>query len=130
VAVTGLELALAVAVGAAVGILSAALGVGGGLLMVPFMVLVLESSQHLAEGTSLAVMVVTTLAGVFLHARGELVDFRAAATIALPGVLGAILGARLALSLDAEILKTFFGLLVIAVGIDMMRRGFTARKTT
>ncbi|MGH2736650.1 MAG: TSUP family transporter, partial [Actinomycetota bacterium] len=43
--------------GLGVGLLSALFGVGGGLVMVPFMTLVLDESQHLAEGTSLLVIV-------------------------------------------------------------------------
>ena len=95
--------------------------------MVPFMVLVLDLGQHTAEGTSLLVMVATAIAGVTVHARTGLVDFKAAGAIAIFGIAGAVLGASLALSLHGETLKALFGVLVIVVGADMVRRGWRTR---
>lgn len=112
-----------VAAGGLVGILSALFGVGGGLLMVPFMVLVLDRGQHLAEGTSLLVIVPTALVGVLVHRRANFVAFGTAGLLAAGGMGGAYLGAELALGLPAETLQALFGTLMVLVGVRTIRRG-------
>lgn len=111
-----------------VGLMSAMFGVGGGVLMVPFIVLVLERSQHLAEGTSLAVIIPTAIAGVLAHRRRGYVSFRTAAVIAVTGLIGAFLGARLALTLDPESLQTYFGVFTVLTGARILRDGFRTRR--
>jgi uncharacterized membrane protein YfcA len=105
-----------VAAGVCVGILSALFGIGGGLLMVPFMVLVLDKGQHLAEGTSLLVIVPTAIAGVLIHRRNDYVVFKTAALLGLGGAGGAYLGAALALRLSAGTLESVFGLFMLGMG--------------
>ena len=114
---------LTVVAGLAVGILSAFFGVGGGLLMVPYMVLVLGESQHVAEGTSLLVIVPTAVAGVIAHNRRGLVSIRSALWLGAGGVLGAIVGARFALGTSGDTLRLLFGVLVILVGIRFAYQG-------
>ena len=109
--------------GVAVGVLSSLFGVGGGILMVPFMVLVLEEGQHLAEGTSLIVILPTAMIGVLMHRKHDYVSFRHAALLALGGIGGGYLGAGLALKLPASTLQTVFGVLVAIVGIRTVTHG-------
>lgn len=111
------------AFGVVVGLLSALFGIGGGIAMVPFMVLLLERSQHLAEGTSLLVIVPTAIAGVIAHHKRGYVSFRLASTLAIGGVVGAFLGARFALSIDEGLLSKFFALFLIAMGIRIILEG-------
>jgi uncharacterized membrane protein YfcA len=120
----GLAIAI-VAAGVLVGILSAMFGVGGGILMVPFMVLVLHEQQHLAEGTSLLVIVPTAVAGVLVHRRSNYVAVRVAAFLAIGGIAGAWVGAFVALRLEAETLQTVFGIVMLLAGIRVVRRGIT-----
>lgn len=114
---------LLILLGLSVGIMSAMFGVGGGVVMVPFLVLLLGLTQHEAEGTSLLVIVPTAVAGVLAHRRRGYVLVRPALLIALLGTAGAYAGARLALSIDAESLQRIFGLFVIAVGIRLLIQG-------
>ena len=111
---------LVVAFGVFVGVLSALFGVGGGIVMVPFMVLVLEESQHVAEGTSLLVIVATAAAGVFaLHQSGH-VFYRHAMWLGVGGAVGSLLGALLALELSADLLEDIFAVLVVGMGIRLI----------
>ena len=114
---------LVLVTGVAVGALSALLGVGGGVLMVPFMTLALGYGQHASEGTALLVIVPTAVAGVVAHRRRGYVDFRVAALLAAGGVLGAAAGARLALEIPGESLELAFGIFLVAVGARMVLRG-------
>ena len=111
------------AFGIGVGVLSAMFGIGGGIAMVPFMVLLLERSQHLAEGTSLLVIVPTAIAGVIAHRKRGYVSFRLAGTLAIGGVVGAFLGARVALSIDADILENVFAIFLIVMGLRIILEG-------
>lgn len=115
------------AFGVAVGVLSALFGIGGGLVMVPFMVLLLDGSQHLAEGTSLLVIVPTAIAGVIAHTKRGFVDFRAAAWLAAGGVIGAFLGARIALASAGPTLQIYFAVFLVLMGARLIRDGFKDR---
>ena len=123
-----MELTLPVILGAAafgvlVGLLSALFGIGGGIAMVPFMVLLLDRTQHLAEGTSLLVIIPTAIAGVIAHHKRGYVSFRLAGLLAIGGVVGAFFGAKLALSLDEQLLEKFFAGFLILMGVRIIREG-------
>jgi uncharacterized protein len=112
-----------VAFGVLVGVVSALFGVGGGVVMVPFMVLVLGLQQQVAEGTSLLVIIPTSMVGFLAHRRERFGSVNHAALLGLGGVLGSFAGASLALSLPAETLQSVFGVLVIAVGVRLIVQG-------
>lgn len=79
--------------GLVAGFLGGALGVGGGVFMVPILVLLFRFDIHLAIGTSLAAVVLNSLAATWRHGIYANVDWQAAAVLGGLGILGAILGA-------------------------------------
>jgi uncharacterized membrane protein YfcA len=117
---------LAVA-GVAVGLLSALMGVGGGVLMVPLLVY-LGETQHLAEGTSLAVIVPTAIVGVIAHRRRGYVRISDGLLLGAGGVFGAWAGARMALGIDAEVLQRGFAVFLLLVGLRLVSRSLRARR--
>lgn len=121
-------IALVIMAGVAVGCLSAMFGVGGGVLMVPFMVLMLDKSQHLAEGTSLLVIVPTAVVGVVVHRRSGFVSFRHGSLLALGGIGGAWVGAMVALQVPAETLQMVFGAFMAVIGLRTVRHGIKQMK--
>lgn len=126
---------LFVVVGLAVGLLSGLIGIGGGVLIVPFLyffydhpdlfgtLVAPEARVALAHGTSLFVIVPTSLRGAFTYHRSELVEWRAAWPIGISSVLAAFAGAHLAAVLPPEALKFGFGLLLIFSGTRIGLRG-------
>lgn len=112
--------------GVLVGLLSALFGIGGGIAMVPFMVLLLDRSQHLAEGTSLLVIIPTAIAGVIAHHRRGYVSFKHGGILAIGGVFGAFIGAKIALSIDQEMLQSVFAIFLVLMGAWVIQDG---RKT-
>jgi uncharacterized protein len=122
-ALTPLSFAGVAIFGLLVGALSALLGVGGGLVMVPFMVLALGVGQHSAEGTSLLVIVPTAAVGVFAHHRSGFVSFLAGALMGLGGIAGSYIGAVVALEAPADLLETLFGAFVIIMGVRLIAQG-------
>jgi uncharacterized protein len=117
---TLLEIGALIGVGIAAGFLAGLLGIGGGLLMVPAMVLLLGFDQHLAQGTSLLVVIPAATTGAWSHYRSGRWTFRDAAWLAVGGVLGAALGSATALALDDELLRRLFALLLLAIAARMV----------
>jgi uncharacterized protein len=115
-----LTLASLLAIGLAAGFLAGLLGIGGGILIVPALVLLLGFDQHLAQGTSLLVIIPAALAGSWTHYRRGRLDLRAAAFVATGGVVGAAIGSLSALSLDDVLLQRLFALVLIAVAVRML----------
>jgi uncharacterized protein len=112
-----------VAFGVLTGAVSALFGVGGGIVMVPLMTIVLDLSQHTAEGTSLLVIVPTALAGVVAHRRRLRVSLRHVTLLAAGGILGSFAGASLALGIEGDVLGRMFGGLLTLVGLGMIWSG-------
>lgn len=121
-----MEILLLLAVGVLVGIVSALFGIGGGLLMVPFMVLVLGFDQHLAQGTTLAVIIPTAIAGAFAHHKRGFVEIHLAVWIAVGGFVGIYVGSRAALATSGDVLRTVFGVVVVALGVRFIVQGMRA----
>ena len=111
---------LLIVAGASAGIVAAALGVGGGIVFVPVLVIALDYSQQLAQGTSLAVILPTALVGMAVHARRRRVVWHLAVPISAGGVTGAVAGAWLALQLDGLVLRRLFALLLTLLAIRML----------
>lgn len=119
------EVAL-VGLGLAAGILGSILGIGGGIVFVPALVTLFAIAQHDAQGTSLVVIVPTTLVGAYMHSRAGRVDWRSAAILGTGGIIGGVLGARTALALDAPLLKRMFAVFLVVAAVRMLgktRRG-------
>ena len=83
-------------IGVCAGIISGLLGLGGGVFLVPALLLFLDMSIHKAIGISLAVIVPTALSGALKHYHLGNVDLRVAALVAVGGIVGGFLGAILA----------------------------------
>ncbi len=112
-----------VLLGAVAGGSSGLLGIGGGIIMVPALVVLFYFGQQMAQGTALAVMVPTALIGAFTYAAGRKVSWPAAIVIMVGAVIGARCGATVALKLPAGVLRTLFALLLVGVAVRMMPRG-------
>jgi uncharacterized membrane protein YfcA len=118
--VTILEILGLLGIGLTAGVLAGLLGIGGGLLMVPAMVLLLAFDQHLAQGTSLLVIIPAAAFGSFTHHRHGRLALRDAAALGLGGVAGALLGSVTALSLDDELLQRLFAILILLMAARLL----------
>ena len=125
---------LSLLVGAVVGTASGLLGIGGGLLMVPFLYLLmggagwsgldvpLEHQAALAHATSLAVIVPTAASGLLAFRREGVVSWNAVIPLGLAAALAALGGARVAVALPTAMLKLAFGVFALAMGMRLLRR--------
>jgi len=106
--------------GLAAGILSGFIGIGGGILIVPALVLIFGFSQQQAQGTSLAILLppVGILAAWTYYQHG-FVDSKVALIIVIGFIAGGWIGARYATALSNEALGKFFGVVLVVIGIKM-----------
>ena len=112
---------LFVVLGLAAGILSGLFGIGGGILMVPALVILFGLSQPLAQGTPLALMVppIGLLAAWTYYKHGH-VDIKIAAFICLGFFIGGLIGANCATSIHPVLLKKLFGVVLLIAALKMI----------
>ena len=104
-------------IGVASGFLSALFGVGGGLLVVPMLVLLLGLATRAASATSLAAIGITAVAGVTSFAFLESVDWGAAALVGFPALFGSLAGVQLQHRMSSRLLTRLFAAFVAVVGV-------------
>ena len=107
--------------GLGAGIVSGLVGLAGGFVLIPLLVLTMKMSQHAALGTYLAAMVPpVTLLGALLYYRRGFVDLKSAGILAVGLTLGILGGSYLAqLASDAD-LKRIFGVVLLIVSIRLI----------
>ena len=112
---------IVVLIGIAAGMLSGLVGIGGGLIIVPALVYFLGFSQHTAQGTSLAMILlpVGIFAVIFYYKQGH-VDIKVVWLLALGFIIGSALGSKVALNLPQETVKKIFAILMIAIAMKML----------
>lgn len=107
-------------VGLAAGILSGMVGVGGGIIIVPCLVYFLGYSQLMAQGTSLAVLLLP--AGIFAvmnYYKGGYVNIYSTLLIALTFTIGGYVGSKISISLDQATVKKVFAAMLMLVSLKM-----------
>jgi hypothetical protein len=118
--------AVLVAFGVLTGATAGLLGVGGGLLIVPFLTLVADVPQHAAEATSLLVILPTSIVASLVLRRRGVGDLGTALRFGVFGAVGGAAGALLALTLSGHTLRIVFAVFVGLVGIRLVRDGLVA----
>lgn len=108
-------------VGLAAGVLSGLFGIGGGVIIVPVLIVFLGFTAQQAAGTSLAALLLPVgLFGAIQYYQAGQVNLLHAALLALGLLFGAFLGARLGLSLPSDVVQRAFGLLLVLFGLRMV----------
>ncbi len=102
------------------GILSGFIGVGGGVIIVPALVLFFKFTQKMAQGTTIALLIppIGILAAWTYYKQGN-VDLRVAALICVGFVLGGLIGAKFATNLSNDVLRKVFAVIIILIGLQM-----------
>ncbi len=107
-------LLLLLCIGLLAGIASGFVGIGGGMIIVPALVFGLGLNQHLAQGTSLAMMIppIGILAVMSYYKAGQ-IQLEYAGILALTFVLGAWMGSKWALRINPSVVRLIFGLFML-----------------
>ena len=108
-------------IGLLAGILSGLVGVGGGIIMIPLLIILLGLTQHQAQGTALFAMLppIGILAAMNYYKQGY-VKWEYALVIALTFVVGGYFGSRLSLSLPPQTVRRVFGVIMLIGGFKLI----------
>ena len=115
-----MDIVVALAIGLIAGLLSGMLGIGGGTVAIPGMVLLLGIEQHTAQGVALAAMLLTAFVGASIHYRQKNVNLRMAVWIAPAAIGFSVLGAWAAGLVEAEWLTRVFAIALLVIGLRML----------
>ncbi len=108
-------------IGLLAGVLSGLVGIGGGIIIVPALVVALGFSQKLAQGTSLAVLLLPVgILAVMQYYKQGFVDVKVVTIVAASFFIGGYFGSKIALYLPQETVKKIFAILLILISIKML----------
>jgi len=99
------------------------MGIGGGTILIPALVIFLNIGQHTAQGINLVFFIPTAVAALIVHVKNKNVCLRTTFQIVLWGIVGAVLGANIAVSIPASILKRMFGFFLFIMGVYEIIKG-------
>ena len=93
-------------------------GMGGGTILIFLLSFVLGIEQHTAQATNLIFFIPTSIVAIIVNLKNKNIDTKQAIIISIFGVLGAIIGANIAIYMDVKMLKKGFGIFLIFVTIN------------
>ena len=115
------EIVLYILLGLFAGTLSGLIGIGGGVIIVPAIIILFGLTQHQAQGTTLALLIPPIgLLAVWTYYREGHVDLLMATFICIGFFIGGLFGAKLAMEIPTEMLKKIFGIMMILIGLYMV----------
>lgn len=107
--------------GVLAGVFSGLIGIGGAIIIVPSLVLLLGLSQHMAQGTTLALMVPPIgLLAAWTYYKAGFVDLKMAGFICIGFFIGGLLGAEFATAIPDQLLRKIFGVVLLLVSLKMI----------
>jgi uncharacterized membrane protein YfcA len=108
-------------VGIAAGVLSGLVGVGGGIIIVPALILFLGLSQKMAQGTSLAILLLPVgILAVLQFYKAGYINIKYAGLVSIGFLAGGYFGSKIALSLPQETVKKIFAIMLLIISIKML----------
>ncbi|NLV18633.1 MAG: sulfite exporter TauE/SafE family protein [Bacteroidetes bacterium] len=108
-------------VGTITGIMAGMLGIGGAVIMVPALIYILGFSQHMAQGTSMAVMLPPIgIIAAYNYWKAGQVNIKFALILVVTFLIGSYFGSKYALTLPQAVLKKIFAILLIIVAAKML----------
>jgi uncharacterized membrane protein YfcA len=117
---TGYILTLLV-IGFAAGFMSSLVGIGGGVVIVPALVIIFGLSQKMAQGTSLAMLSLpVAFIGAYNYYKEGQVNWKMALILAATFVIGGYLGSKVVLGLDSSIIKKIFAIFMIVIAVKYL----------
>lgn len=116
-----MEAAICLLIGVLAGVSGGFFGIGGGVVIVPAMVLLLKSSQQKAQGTSLAALLLPVgILAVLEYNKEKSVDFVAAGLIAFGFLIGGYFGAKIAVGIDEAVLRRVFAAFLVILAVQLV----------
>lgn len=116
---------LLLCIGLLAGIASGFVGIGGGMIIVPALVLGLGLNQHMAQGTSLAMMIPPIgILAVISYYKADQIQLEYAGVLAMTFVLGAWLGSKWSLRINPSVVRLVFGIFMLMASARLIIRSW------
>ncbi|WIF94346.1 sulfite exporter TauE/SafE family protein [Caminicella sporogenes] len=93
------------------------MGIGGGTILIPALILFTKFNQHQAQSVNLFTFIPIGLVAVIIHIKNKNVDLKLWFPLTITGILGAIIGSKLAINLSPNVLKKIFGIFLFIMAI-------------
>jgi len=105
------------------------MGIGGGAVLIPALVLVVNPGQHIAQSVNLLFFIPTAVIALVIHIKNKQIDFKMALPIIISGLCGAFFGSWLAARFNGDFLRKLFGGFLIVMSVyEMFRKGKDKKK--
>ena len=115
------QILILLCIGLIAGMLSGMVGIGGGIVIVPALIYFFGYSQHQAQGTVLFMFLLPIgILGVFNYYQAGHIEFKTAFIIASTFFIGSYFGSKLSISIDQQMLKRVFGVIILLLSIKMI----------
>lgn len=95
----------------------ASMGMGGGVTLVLLFSLFSEIKQHLVQGINLIFFIPTSIVAIYMNIKNKNIEYKIAKLVIFSGVIGAIIGSNLAMKINSNSLKKYFGYFLIGIAI-------------
>ena len=93
----------------------AALGMGGGTVLILLFSIFTEYDQHLIQGTNLIFFIPTSIIAIYMNVKNKIIDFKISKIIVFSGVIGAIVGSYLSFKFESDLLRKIFGVFLLFI---------------
>jgi uncharacterized membrane protein YfcA len=107
---------IVILIGLAAGIISG-MGIGGGTILIPALFLFVKPEQHVAQSVNLLFFIPTAIVALLIHIKHKNVDFKMGIPILIFGLGGSILGSKIAISMNGDLLRKIFGAFLLTMGL-------------
>jgi hypothetical protein len=95
----------------------ASMGMGGGVILILLFSLFSDVSQHVVQGINLIFFIPTSIVAIYMNIKNKNIDYKASKIVILSGAIGAMFGSILAMKIDNNSLKKYFGIFLIGIAI-------------
>lgn len=93
----------------------AALGMGGGTVLILLLGLFSNMNQHLIQGTNLIFFIPTSITAIYMNIKNKTIDYKKSGIIIFSGIVGAIIGSKLSFKFESDSLKKYFGIFLLFI---------------
>lgn len=103
-----------------IGILSgmvAALGMGGGTILILLLGIFTSLEQHIIQGSNLIFFIPTSIVAIIMNIKNKTINYKNAFIIIISGIIGAIVGCKISFAIESQKLKKYFGIFLLGIAI-------------
>lgn len=95
----------------------AALGMGGGTILILLLGIFSNMEQHLIQGTNLIFFIPTSITAIYMNIKSKNINYKKSILIIGAGIIGAIIGSNLSFKFDSKLIKKYFGIFLLCIAI-------------